>query len=214
MLPVMAPATSPQPPAAGDVRTSCKSVVHIGDSTSFGLISATVIPDPNRRIDAQYRRVGVLDARMEISGARSIVEVLRDRANARDTAASQRASGFSGCWVFALGTTDTANLALAPGGVSREERIDRMMAIADGDPVMWVNTRTVLTEGAWSNRWMKLWNQELSAAQMRYANLVIYDWAAVAETSWFAVDGIHYTTEGYTRRAVLVANALAEFYPG
>jgi hypothetical protein len=188
--------------------------VHIGDSTSVGMISTSIIPEAPGRLDAQYRRVGVADPRMEISGARSIVEVLRGQVNARDTAARVKATGYRGCWVFALGTTDTANLALAPGGVSRRERIDRMMTVAAGDPVLWVNTRTILTQGEWSNPWMQLWNQELLAAQARWPNLEIYDWSSAALRQWFSGDGVHYTADGYRWRGILIANALAEHYPG
>ena len=81
--------------------------------------------------------------------------------------------------MFALGTTDTANLALTPGGVSRRERIDRMMTVAAGEPVLWVNTRTIVASGEWSDPWMQLWNQELRAAQSRWPNLKIYDWSSV-----------------------------------
>ena len=40
-------------------RTSCTAVVHIGDSTSVGLMAP--LNDPAERIDAQYARVGVTD---------------------------------------------------------------------------------------------------------------------------------------------------------
>jgi hypothetical protein len=187
--------------------------VHIGDSTSVGMISPSFIPDAAGRLDAQYRRVGVAAPRMEISGARSIVETLRGQVNARDAAAQIRASGYRGCWVFALGTTDTANLALSPGGVSRRERIDRMMMVAAGEPVLWVNARTIVTNGEWSDPWMEVWNHELRAAQSRWPNLKIYDWWSAVQTRWFSGDGIHYTSVGYRWRASLIANALAATYP-
>ena len=211
--PATAPPAAVPPPPPGTPRTSCRSVVHLGDSTSVGMISASMIPEAAGRLDAQYRRVGVTDPRMEISGARSIVETLRGQVNARDAAAQVRARGYRGCWVFALGTTDTANLALSPGGVSRRERIDRMMTVAAGEPVLWVNTRTIVTRGEWSNPWMQLWNQELRAAQSRWPNLEIYDWASAVQSAWFSGDGIHYTSDGYRWRAILIANALASRYP-
>ena len=49
-------------------------MVHIGDSTSDGLISPDYLPDPRQRIAAQYARVGVTTFIPEISDARSIVE--------------------------------------------------------------------------------------------------------------------------------------------
>ena len=142
------------PPSPG---TSCTSVVHIGDSTSVGMISPSILPDPADRVDAQYRRVGVEAPRMEISGARSIVETLAGQINARDTAAAIKAAGYEGCWVFALGTTDTANVAVG-GGVGRRERMDeddgrrRRRSGAVGERAH------ARGSGAWSNPNMQLWN--------------------------------------------------------
>jgi hypothetical protein len=160
----------------------------------------------------QYSRVGVADPRMEISGARSIVETLKGQVNAQETAQNQRASGFRGCWVFALGTTDTANVAVG-GGVSRAERIERMMSVAGSDPVLWVNVKTLVNNGAWSNPNMQLWNQALQEAKVRYPNLRIYDWATAVQNPWFSSDRIHYTSEGYAIRARMIADALAAAFP-
>ena len=86
-----APASTVTPTA-----TSCTSVVHIGDSTSVGLISEDFIEDPANRIDAQYRRVGVTDPRMEISGARSIVETVGDQLNAAGGGGGDQGDGVRG----------------------------------------------------------------------------------------------------------------------
>jgi hypothetical protein len=199
-----------RPPAPS---TSCSSVVHIGDSTSVGLISASMLPDPADRIDAQYRRVGVTDPRMEISGARSIVERLPGQSNAYEAAQHEIATGFHGCWVFALGTTDTANVA-AGSNVSRRTRIDMMMQLVDGAPVLWVDTRTLETSEPWGDQNMRAWNAELQAAVDRYPNLRVYDWASVALPEWFSSDKVHYTPDGYRHRAELIADALAAAFPG
>ncbi|MBI5090419.1 MAG: hypothetical protein HZB15_16605 [Actinobacteria bacterium] len=193
--------------------TSCTSVVHIGDSTSVGLVSTSILPDPADRIDAQYRRVGVADPRTEISGARSIVERLPGQTNAYEAAQGQLASGFRGCWVFALGTTDTANVA-AGSSVSRRTRIDMMMNLVAGAPVLWVNTRTLETTDPWGDRNMQAWNAELVAAATRYPNLRVYDWASAAQPGWFSADRVHYTPEGYRQRGHLIADALAAAFPG
>ncbi len=65
---------SASPPADAPPRTSCHSVVHIGDSTSDGLVLPAFQPDAKLRIAAQYRRVGVTHFVPEVSGARSLVE--------------------------------------------------------------------------------------------------------------------------------------------
>jgi hypothetical protein len=206
------PSTLPPPVYPPPGTTSCRSVAHLGDSTSVGLISPSVLPNPADRIGAQYARVGAVDQRLEISGARSIVETLPGQINAYDTARNLRAAGFRGCWVFALGTTDTANVAVG-GSVSRATRIDRMMSVAAGEPVLWVNVRTLVTQGAWSNANMQLWNAELLQARSRHPNLRIFDWASVAQPGWFSGDQVHYTSIGYAARARHIADALAATYP-
>ena len=55
----------PTPPP----HTSCTSVVHIGDSTSEGLISADYEPNPANRIPARYADVGIKHSIMKIVGA-------------------------------------------------------------------------------------------------------------------------------------------------
>lgn len=203
-------ATPPAPSAS--TRTSCKGVVHIGDSTSVGLISPAYLKDPAQRIDAQYGRVGVTERHMEISGARSILETMPNQINAYETARNLKAAGYNGCWVFALGTTDTANVAVG-SRTTRAARIDRMMSVVGDDPVLWVDVKSLVTSGAWSNANMQLWNAALAEAQARYPNLKIYDWASVVQDEWFSSDRIHYTSAGYAQRARLIADALAATYP-
>lgn len=210
----LAPSTSAPPSAVpGPPRTSCTSVVHIGDSTSVGLMDPDFIGDPTLRIDAEYARVGVTDFRDEIRGARSIVERYRGEENADDVATREKAGGFEGCWVLALGTTDAANLH-AGGALTAAERIDRMLAIVGDDPVLWVNTKTLApADPHWADAQMVAWNQALVEAQARHADLQVYDWAAVVQDAWFQDDGIHYTSAGNVERARLVADALLATYP-
>jgi hypothetical protein len=210
--PATAPPATPVPTAPPAPLTACTSVVHIGDSTSVGLISPNYIADPAQRIDAQYAAVGVTDFRPEISGARSIVERLPGQENADEVAQRERASGFHGCWVLALGTTDAANIAVG-SHVSAAERIDRMMAVIGDEPVLWVDVTTRVANGAWSDPHMQAWNLELVAATLRYPNLHVYDWAAVVQDDWFQRDQIHYTSTGYAERSRLIAEALAAAYP-
>ena len=189
--------------------------MHIGDSTSVGMSSPAYLKDPTQRIDAQYARVGVPanNIHLEISGARSILETMPNQINAYDTARNLKAAGFDGCWVFALGTTDTANVAVG-SRTTRAARIDRMMSVVGDDPVLWVDVKSLVPSGAWSNANMQLWNQALTEATERYPNLKIYDWASVVQDEWFSSDRIHYTSAGYAQRAHLIADALATAYPG
>jgi hypothetical protein len=204
---------APTTPAAPAARASCTSVVHIGDSTSVGLMSPASLPDPSSRIDAQYARVGVTDFRNEISGARSTEERLPGQQNAVEVAQREVAGGYHGCWVIALGNTDAANIAVG-SRLSAAARIDRMFAvIGDVDPVLWVTPKTLRTSGPYANAHMVAWNEELVAATARHPNLRIFDWASVVQDDWYQRDRIHYTSLGYAERARLIADALADAFP-
>jgi hypothetical protein len=170
------------------------------------MVSTSYLPDPSKRLDAQYARVGLAEQHLEIDGARSIVETHHGSPNARDVAMQIRATGFRGCWVFALGTTDAANVG-AGSRVGPDDRIDRMMAVAGSDPVLWVKVKTLLPSGAWSNENMQTFNRALDAAADRHPNLRTYDWPAAAQDQWYDADGIHYTSEGFAARARLIAEA-------
>jgi hypothetical protein len=194
------------------LRTSCRSVAHIGDSTSADLISPGYLPDPAQRLAARYADVGVRSLRVDASGGRSIVEVLPGQVNGYNVARAWRSAGFRGCWVFALGTNDTANVAVG-SAVGLRARIDRMMSVAHGEPVLWVSTRTLLSGGPWAESSERLWDNTLAAALPAYPNMRIFNWAAAAQPGWFLPDGIHYNSAGCAARARVIADALARAFP-
>ncbi|HMH94302.1 MAG TPA: acyltransferase family protein [Streptosporangiaceae bacterium] len=201
------------PGTAGRPRTSCQSVVHIGDSTSDGLISAAYLPKKWERITAQYKRVGLQHVHLEISGARSIVETWEGQPNARTVAEKLKAEDYNGCWVLALGTNDTADVYVgSPVGLAA--RIKEMMSVIGNQPVMWVNVISLPEAPVdYSESQMQLWNQALTRSCARYPNLRVFDWAAAAKPQWFISDGIHYTSAGYAARSRLIARALAAAFP-
>jgi peptidoglycan/LPS O-acetylase OafA/YrhL/lysophospholipase L1-like esterase len=201
-------------PAAtsGPTRSSCRSVVHIGDSTSDGLISPDYLPNPRQRIAAQYAQVGATRLITEISGGRSTVETIDQQPNAYTVAQQLLAAGYRGCWVLALGTNDTADVYVG-SAVSQATRIHRMMSVIGNQPVMWVNVRSLLTSGPYAESQMQAWNSALLQACARYPDMRVYNWAADAQSSWFIADGIHYTSAGYAARAHLIARALAAAFP-
>lgn len=201
-------AALPTPPP----RTSCTSVVHIGDSTSEGLVSPDYEPNPADRITARYADVGVQHSIMKIVGATSVVESLPGTPNAYEMATQVKQSGFRGCWVLALGTNDTADVYVG-SNVGRVQRIEEMMNLIGDQPVMWVEVVSLLSTGPYSEQNMELWNEALQQVQPRYPNMRIYDWPAVVQKSWFISDGIHYTSTGYAYRALDIANALAAAFP-
>jgi hypothetical protein len=200
------------PPARTADRTSCTSVGHVGDSTSVGMVSSESLPNPAQRLAAQYREVGVRHVWIDASGGRSIVEQLPGQLNGYRVASGRYQAGFRGCWVFALGTNDAANVAVgSPIGLTA--RIREMMSAAHGEPVMWVNAQTDLSSGPWSQAHMQLWNNALVAACQAYPNMRIFNWAAIVRPGWHLEDGVHYTSAGYAIRAHAIAQALAKAFP-
>jgi hypothetical protein len=149
---------------------------------------------------------------MQISGGRSIVERLPGQENAATVARQIMATGYHGCWVLALGTDDTADVAVG-SNVNLDTRIQRMMSVIGNQPVLWVNVKTLVPSGPYSEQNMLSWNKALDQAQAHYPNLRIYDWASVVQSGWFISDGIHYTSNGYEHRAQLIAGALAAAFP-
>jgi hypothetical protein len=194
-------------------KTSCRAVVHIGDSTSEGLDSAEYLPNPKERIENRYAEVGVKETHMEVQGARSIEERYEDQPNAQEVAEAWKAEGYKGCWVLALGTNEAADVA-AGSSVGLEERIEKMMNIIGDEPVLWINVRT-LPEATefYAEEGMKEWDEELEKACYRYPNMRVYNWAADVKNAWFISDGIHFTSPGYAARAELIAHALAHAFP-
>ena len=83
--------------------------MHIGDSTSEGLISADYLPDRKQRIPAQYARVGATTSTWR-SRARPRSWRRSGRDNAQKVAQDLVQGGYKGCWVIALGTNDTADV--------------------------------------------------------------------------------------------------------
>jgi hypothetical protein len=193
--------------------TSCRAVVHIGDSTSEGLMSTNYLPNPIQRMDTRYRQIGVRTMHFEISGARSIVETYEGEANAADVVRAWKAAGYRGCWVLALGTNDTADVAVG-SHIGRLDRVKEMMAlIGRRDPVLWVDVKSLLSSGPYSEANMQSWNAALRTACNGHPNMRIYDWASAVRDKWFIADGIHFNTPGYAARARLIAHGLAAAFP-
>jgi hypothetical protein len=199
-------------PKAREFQTSCGQVVHIGDSTSIGLMSSAYQPNKENWVDTQYRKVGVREVGTDISGARSIVERWRHQPNAQDAVQAELDRGYRGCWVMAMGTNEAANRAVG-GPVSSNERIDLIMKLIGDRPVLWLTVKTQKAHGPYANGEMRKWNAALLDGCMRYPNMRVYDWAGQVEDSWFINDGIHFTTRGYMERGKRIAQALARAFP-
>jgi hypothetical protein len=149
---------------------------------------------------------------IEISGARSIVETFEGEPNAEEVARAWKAEGYDGCWVLALGTNDSANVFVSDRTDERE-RIDLMMRAIGGQPVLWVNVKSLVESGPYAAENMRAWDEALLAACPRYPNMRVFDWASAVRDRWFIDDGIHFTTPGYRARSRTIADALAEAFP-
>ncbi|HET9153172.1 MAG TPA: acyltransferase family protein [Solirubrobacterales bacterium] len=199
--------------AEDSTKSSCRAVVHIGDSTSEGLDDPEYLPNEKERIPNRYAEVGVRETHMEVQGARSIEERFEGQPNAQEVAAAWKAEGYEGCWVLALGTNEAADVA-AGSTIGLRERIDKMMAIIGDEPVLWVNVRSLVPPGdPYSKQGMVEWDEELVRACATYPDMRIYDWASDVKDEWFIEDGIHFTSPGYAARAQLIAQALAHAFP-
>jgi peptidoglycan/LPS O-acetylase OafA/YrhL len=199
--------------AVSPVMSSCNAVAYIGDSTSEGMVLPNYLPDPGQRLGAQYARVGATEQYFEISGARSIVETLSEnQASGYAIARDLKAHGFKGCWVIALGSNDTANVYVG-SMVGLEARVRRMMRVMGDQPVLWITVKSLLDSGPYSEKNMRQWNHTIVDACAKYPNMRVFDWASLAEESWYISDGTHYTSEGYRHRARLSADALAHAFP-
>jgi hypothetical protein len=148
----------------------------------------------------------------DITGARSVVETLPGTTNAFQAAQNLIRHGFDGCWVIALGTNDTADVQVG-SNIGLAARITRMMQVTRGEPVMWVNVISLLSSGPYAERNMQKWNEALLQACAQYPNMRVFNWAPLAERGWFISDGIHYTSAGYGKRSLYIADGLAEAFP-
>jgi peptidoglycan/LPS O-acetylase OafA/YrhL len=207
-------ASSAGPPARlTSNRTSCRSVVYIGDSTSEGETSTNYIPNSALRLPSQLSRVGVRTLYPEISGARSIVEVYKNFPNAAAVAEAHISSGYHGCWILALGTNDVADIHTG-STIGLPTRIERMMRIIGRQPVLWIDVVTLVGRGSpYAEDGMQAWNRDLVQACSRYPTMRVFDWAAHVKRKWFIPDGIHYYSPGYVARTHLIARGLAAAFP-
>ena len=199
--------------AASPNVSSCNSVAYIGDSTSEGMVLPSFLPNPEQRLGAQYARVGATSQYLEISGARSIIETLsEEQASGYALVRELKANGFDGCWVIALGMNDAANVYVG-SMVGLETRVTRMMRVMGDAPVMWITVKTLLDSGPYAEANMQDWNRTVVDACAKYPNVRVFDWASLAQDSWYLSDGTHYTSEGSRQRARLSADALAHGFP-
>ena len=191
--------------------TSCDAVVHIGDSTSEGLVSDRYLSRRDQ-VGFRYRAAGVTEGHLEVVGPLSISENPEGGPTALEIAERWRERGFEGCWMLALGTNEAANVA-AGSDVGFEERIDSMMATIGDAPVIWTTTRSLRDSGPYADTNMARWNAAVLEACEAHPGMRVLDWASAAREEWFAADGIQLTAEGHAARSRMLAGALSAGFP-
>lgn len=189
--------------------SDCPAVVHVGDSTSLGLISAQYIPGAEDRLAGRYHAAGVGTVIQEISGGRSIVEKVNDQPSAYEVVVKH--AGFAGCWVYALGNGDAANVKGDEAALA--QRIDWMVKAAHGGRVLFTTVKTLLTNGSFKDEYMQRWNKTVTAACARHPKIRVFDWAAEVQDDWYLADKVHPNNPGSKERAARIARALAVAFP-
>jgi hypothetical protein len=209
--PATTAATAPTTTGPRSTTTSCTEVLHIGDSTSTGLIGKKYLNTADA-MPAQYTRVGATTQHYEIAGGRSINEGYQSARPAKRSAETWAKKGYHGCWVLALGTMDAAAVrkGIKPG---IKARIKMMMDIVGNDQVMWVNLKGRRSGGPWGAASLAAWNKALLEVCADFPNMHIYNWAGDVKKTWYISDGIHQNSEGYKYRAQFIADALAIAFP-
>jgi hypothetical protein len=204
--------TPTRAPVPAATTSSCRTVVHIGDSTSETLVSADYLPNPAQRLNARYAVVGAIHQNFQISGARSIVETYEGRPNAYTVAQEIAATGYQGCWVVDMGVNDAADIAVG-SRVSAPQRIQRMMSVIGTQPVMWVAVRTLVSSGPYAESNMAAWNAALLQACASHPNMRVMNWAGSAQPGYYIPDGIHYNSPGSAVLAAAFGTALVKAFP-
>lgn len=197
-----------------DGRTSCRSVMYVGESTSVGMVSPLQVPKAAERLEARLKDVGVQRLGVNVSGGRSSIERFLHRPSSLDVITPAFAKNFTGCYVMAFGVNDAANSSFPDSAGTARERIDLVMKRVGGRRVLWPTTATSSSlRGPYADVNMRRYDHELLEATKRYPNLRLYDWHAEVDPAWREPDGIHDVRRGSRERALMYARALAVAFP-
>ncbi|HEY5171416.1 MAG TPA: hypothetical protein VIK54_06785 [Acidimicrobiia bacterium] len=120
-------------------------------------------------------------------------------------------------YVVNLGINDTGlpGVATGPGYSAYGEKIDWLMALLASRPVWWTNLPAEIEPPHLKTGCLAV-NSALRAAEKRWPNLTVLDWAAVANPHPEYVAGqygIHITWTGAMAWAQLVLSALDSYFP-
>lgn len=74
--------------------TACRSVAFIRESTSLGMVEASILPEPEERLDSRLSAVGAKRQQIDVAGSRSVEDSDPGTASGVDAAQAIRDSGF------------------------------------------------------------------------------------------------------------------------
>lgn len=232
-------------PTQSPKRLECTNIAHIGDSTTEDMMGKTMLTS----IGLRYKAIGwprnIVDAgngrSIKFTSTRGPTISIGGKVTTRPTKGARRYSGldavtkiksagFKGCWVIALGTNDSAFVAMdncpykannivCPPWTSAQKqlamkRIRSLLDALDGDPVVFVNVwmdnnqRCGLHYPVYNSAAAKYWNFALTTFLARHPTMFIYDWATAVKENpkWLRrYDCIHFTPTGYIKRAQLIS---------
>ena len=171
--------------------SSCKHLVHIGDSTSVPIV---------KQLKTKYESIGFNDVHISVGNGRSLVYSQKPDTMSGINAINyyRRKLGSGICWVIALGTNDAASTQRPDDST----RIDLTMEAINGDRVVWINVWMNSSRPGYNIYNSKKWNTLLSNKLKIYSHAYIVNWAAISKgfPQWFS-DGYHYTNLGYKKRS-------------
>ncbi|MDY2941574.1 MAG: acyltransferase family protein [Varibaculum sp.] len=199
-------------------QTSCREVVHVGDSTSLAMFTQEGVNSPADTGEAAYRAAGAQIVINSSFGARATNMAINEDPSGDESITEILAGGVdpNTCWVIALGVNNAANMAVVSGDTASAEIANTMSLIGSQYPVLWISptTSTQLAPRWYETPNMVHWNETLLADVRKYPNLWVYRWDQDVQQEWFLEgDGVHYNVEGNTQRSRHFASALIEAFP-
>lgn len=172
---------------------TCTAVAHLGDSTSV------MMRQPLR---AAYAEQGWTDVVIDAGGGRGVFHKVGADVSGLRAVERIRATGFTGCWVVALGINDVLNLDEGDRHTV-EQTVGALLDAIGAAPVLWATVH-LPRHAATAAR--------LNAAIGADGRAVVFDWDTVvsADPTLQLPDLVHYTSRGsLTYAAGLAAASVA-----
>lgn len=201
-------------PQLADLKTKCRNVNWVGDSTSIAMIeegSGTVTPGNNdlasKPLSKALFATGVESISYDISGGRSAIEKINNKPSAVEALeALMKSNPKADCNVAAIGTNDAANIEVG-SNYGAAERLTRLLKVSGKTPLL-VTTAAIsdsATASGYTSATTKAWNDVIR--RLPASNVI--DWAEHVKDDYFYPDGIHFNEDGTFARSELAARVMS-----